>query len=73
MKVAALGCLGKLNAKSVISNIADCLSDSEWWVRITAGQVLKSMGDDGIRILNEQTPAKDKFAYDVAQSLLKKE
>lgn len=72
VRVAVINCLGKLNAQSAIPDIADCLRDREWWVRINAGQVLKRMGEAGIKMLEAQDPTKDKFAFDVAQSLLKK-
>lgn len=70
MKVAALNSLGSLNARTAIPQITESLRDHEWWVRMNAGQVLFNMGDDGMRVLKEQDPSKDKFAYDVAQYLL---
>jgi HEAT repeat protein len=53
-----------------IQLLSQLLQDSQWWVRINAGNSLSKLGPEGINILKSQSPEKDKFAYETAQKIL---
>lgn len=68
----ALACnlLGSLDAKDAANHLGAALHDPVWWVRINAARALKELGDQGIAILEAQTPEKDLYAYETAQYIL---
>ncbi len=71
VRAAVAKALGRVDdKKKCISLLAILLSDSEWWVRINAANSLSQLGESGIEILKNQSPTRDKFAYEIAQVVL---
>lgn len=62
--------LGYLHAKEALSKLAHLLRDEKWWVRMNAALALKRLGKEGEKILSEQDPKKDLYAYEIAQYVL---
>ena len=62
---------GKLREDKVVSELGNCLSDRNWWVRNNAGNALFSCGEKGIaeleRIIRDSD---DPFARDMAMRTL---
>lgn len=71
IRVISLQLLSQLKAETWIDNIAVCLHDSVWWVRLNAAKTLLSFGEKGRTVLNSQDPKVDRFAYETAQFVLK--
>lgn len=63
---AAMG-LRHFLSESTLKQLEKALSDPEWPVRLQAGLSLKNMGKVGEQILNDQSPEKNKTAYDTAE------
>jgi hypothetical protein len=70
MRSTAAKLLGIIKDHSAVSLLGEKLSDKEWWVRIRAAEALSELGEKGIAILKEQSPEKDKFAYEAAIQVL---
>jgi len=62
--------LGYLKAKEALNELSLSLRDKNWWVRINSALALKRLGEDGIQVLKQQSPEKDRFAYETAQYAL---
>lgn len=72
VRAASNRLLGELNATQAIDEISHCLKDQVWWVRVNAANTLKSFGEIGIKVLNEQDPSVDLYAYETAMHVLNK-
>lgn len=70
VRAKAANLLGRLQIVSSAHLLETTLRDSEWWVRINSAEALLKLGEPGIKILKDQTPEKDRFAYETAQSVL---
>lgn len=62
--------IGTIPGDKSIQLLAKLLCDTEWWVRLNAANALIEQGEKGIDVLNNQSPDKDKFAYETAQKVL---
>ncbi|CAM4503354.1 MAG: hypothetical protein LEGION0403_FIIPPAGN_01862 [Legionella sp.] len=62
--------IGTIPGDKSIQLLAKLLCDNEWWVRINAANALIEQGEKGIDVLNNQSPDKDRFAYETAQKVL---
>ncbi|MDA8562036.1 HEAT repeat domain-containing protein, partial [Gammaproteobacteria bacterium] len=62
--------LGNILDNLSLKYLEKLLCDKEWWVRINSAISLKSKGTNGLNILEQQSPEKDKYAYDAAQKIL---
>jgi hypothetical protein len=72
VRAASNRLLGELNATQAIDEISNCLKDQVWWVRVNAATTLKNFGEIGIKVLNEQDPKSDLYAYETAMHVLNK-
>lgn len=70
IRAAVANALATINNPKSISILALLITDPEWWVRINSANSLYKLGEKGIAILKEQTPSKDKFAFETAQKVL---
>lgn len=71
VQVVVIHCLNDLKAEEAISKLAICLHSLNWWVRLNAAQVLKNFGDSGVKVLKRIDATQDKYAYEMAQHVLK--
>lgn len=51
--------------------LTQLITDSNWWVRINAARALAGLGQPGITVLKHQSPEKDRFAFETAETILK--
>ena len=58
--------LKKQHVKKAIPQIAELLDDPIWWVRLQAANALKSFGEDGKKILEDQDPITKPLAHEIA-------
>lgn len=70
VRTVTLNILGSLKSTSVIETLSHYLKDSNWWVRLSAAQSLKGLGEPGKAVLKAQDAKEDKFAFDVANHVL---
>ncbi|USQ14785.1 HEAT repeat domain-containing protein [Legionella lytica] len=62
--------IGTIPGDKSIQLLEKLLCDPEWWVRVNAANALIEQGEKGIDVLNNQSPDKDRFAYETAQKVL---
>lgn len=70
IRTIAAKLVGQIRDISSLTQLARCLHDSQWWVRINAAEALAQLGPPGIEILKQQTPEVDQYAYDTAKRVL---
>lgn len=70
IRVVTIQLLSQKKDLASIDKIALLLRDKEWWVRINAANALVKMGEAGIKILQNQNPDVDNYAYQVSQEVL---
>jgi hypothetical protein len=58
--------LKKQHVKKAIPQIAELLNDPIWWVRLQAANALKTFGEDGKKILENQDPVTKPLAHEIA-------
>ncbi len=63
VRLIALHRLQMLKAKQAISEITVCLDDSDWWVRISACEALKSLGKEGADAIAAHKPELEKVDF----------
>ena len=56
VRLVALHRLGTMKVYEAMDEVANCLFDPEWWVKVSAAEALKNLGAEGNRILEEQAP-----------------
>lgn len=59
--------LGELHDILSIPLLKEHLQDPAWWVRANSATALMQMGEEGIKILHEQNPDVDRYAFEAAQ------
>lgn len=62
--------LGNVDSKESLRLLEHMLNDSQWFVRVNAAHSLGKKGEQGIAVLKNQSPEKDRFAYETAQEVL---
>lgn len=62
--------IGIIPGDKSIQLLAKLLCDPQWWVRVNAANALIEQGEKGIDVLHNQSPDKDRFAYETAQKVL---
>lgn len=62
--------IGTIPGDKSIQLLARLLCDPEWWVRLNAANALIEQGEKGMDVLYNQSPDKDRFAYETAQKVL---
>ncbi|MDR3503592.1 MAG: HEAT repeat domain-containing protein [Legionella sp.] len=62
--------IGTIPGDKSIQLLAKLLCDPEWWVRVNAANALIEQGEKGLDVLHNQSPDKDRFAYETAQKVL---
>ncbi len=70
VRAAIAKALGAIPGDKSIQLLAHLLCDLEWWVRVNAANALIEQGAKGIEVLHNQSPDKDRFAYETAQKAL---
>ncbi|MFA5959621.1 MAG: HEAT repeat domain-containing protein [Tatlockia sp.] len=70
VRAAVAKALSTVHTRESIELLSHLLTDNEWWVRINSANSLYQLGDAGIAVLEAQSPAQDKFAYETAQKVL---
>jgi HEAT repeat protein len=68
IRLVSLHRLGMLQAKEGISAIAICLHDHEAWVRISAAEALKKMGEEGEEVL-KKSPLLERIPFDITEHI----
>ncbi len=71
IRAIAARSLGYLGAKEALSELSPLLKDKTWWVRMNSAIALKRLGKEGRKILEEQKAQEDRYAYEMAQYVLK--
>lgn len=70
VRAAAAKIMGVLQEKAALPGLTKLLGDPEWWVRVRSAEALNEIKPEGVAILKEQSPEKDKYAYEVATQVL---
>ncbi len=70
IRAAAAKVLGDINTDTSLEILTSFLVSKDWWVRRNAAYSLYLLGEKGIAVLKDQSPKKDKFAYETALSIL---
>lgn len=70
IRAEAIMSLHKLHAKEAIPQLGDALNDPVWWVRLQAALALKSIGGEGLKVLNARLAEKGSKACEIAQYAL---
>ncbi|GAB4187273.1 MAG: hypothetical protein Tsb0015_05770 [Simkaniaceae bacterium] len=70
VQAAVLGILGKMHDKQALDTLIRKIHDPVLWVRLHAALSLKEIGEEGIEILENLDPEKDKNAYEIASYVL---
>ncbi len=71
VRAAAAKALGQLKAEQAILDLTQSLKDSRWWVRMHSAAALLNLGNEGLAVLKSQDPQRDRFAYEMAQYVIK--
>ena len=71
VKAVAARLLGSIHSEKSLELLEPMLDDLQWWVRINAAQSLSQQGQNGIAILESQSPERSKFAYETAVKVLR--
>lgn len=70
IRARAAKLLGLQQNSNSAAFLEQSLCDPVWWVRLNAAEALYQLGEPGRLILQNQTPEKDRFAYDAAKLIL---
>ncbi|CRX38108.1 HEAT repeat domain-containing protein [Estrella lausannensis] len=70
IRAEAIMSLEKLHALEAIPQLREALNDPVWWVRLKAAMALKSIGKDGLDVLNAKLSEKGSKACEIAQYAL---
>lgn len=70
VRIISLHRLGLLQATEAKFAIVQCLYDSDWWVKMSAAEVLKSFGAEGQGLLKENIPELEKIPFDVREHII---
>lgn len=70
VRTAAIAALRKLDDHDAVEEIAARLRDVSWNVRREAALTLRSLGPDGMILLQQMTLSEDRFAADMARQVL---
>ncbi len=69
VRLIALHRLDMLKAKEAIPNIAACLNDTDWSVKLSAAEALKNMGEEGDKVLKSQGTPLGKISFNIKHLL----
>jgi hypothetical protein len=67
---AAINMLGELKDTESLPMLKEKLKDPQWWVRIRSAEALAKFGDVGLKVLKDQDPKIDRYAYEAATQVL---
>lgn len=70
IRAEAIMSLHKLHASEAIPQLNEALNDPVWWVRLKAAMALKSIGSEGLKVLNAKLSEKGSKACEIAQYAL---
>lgn len=69
IRTHAAVCAGRIGLIDTLPRLSELLDDSEWWVRLRAGEALYALGERGIAVL-ERVKSDAATSYDTAERVL---
>lgn len=65
VRLIALHCLSILRSNEAIPVLTECLSDDNWWIKVSAAEALKRLGPKGVAVLKVHDIDIDAVAYNI--------